>query len=60
MELQSAYCDGDCDGYYVDPRPGSLWPGESETDFGYTVGSDATEERFNRIDETLHLREVTV
>jgi len=29
------YCDQDCEGYYQDPRPTSLWPGESRLEFGY-------------------------
>ncbi len=31
-----------CDGYYEEPKPGSLWPGESEVDFGYEVGDVGT------------------
>ena len=31
-----------CPGYYEAPRPGSLWPGESEADFGYPVQNDGT------------------
>jgi hypothetical protein len=42
--LGTCYCDEDCTGYYKDPKPGSLWPGESEADFGYPVGPEATEE----------------
>ena len=30
-------CDGECEGYRQEPKPGSLWPGESEADFGYPV-----------------------
>jgi len=39
-----AYCtpiwpgEHGCPGYYEVPRSGSLWPGESEADFGYPVG----------------------
>lgn len=36
------FCDDDCPGYREEPYPGSLWPGETETEFGYPVGSDAT------------------
>lgn len=36
-------CDSDCLGYYEDPRPGSLWPSETEVDFGYFVGTDGTQ-----------------
>ena len=31
-----------CDGYYYIPVPGSLFPGESEEDFGYPVGKAGT------------------
>lgn len=24
----NSYCDSDCPGYYKDPTPGHLWPGE--------------------------------
>lgn len=40
--LMASYCDDDCRGYHQNPKPGSLWPGESEADFGYPVGSDGT------------------
>lgn len=33
-----------CPGYYEDPKPGSLWPGETEQEFGYPVGVNGTEE----------------
>lgn len=29
------FCDGDCDGYWEPPHVDSLWPGESEADFGF-------------------------
>ena len=38
-------CDHECEGYRQEPFPGSLWPGESELDFGFPVGSDGTEQR---------------
>lgn len=38
-------CDDECGGYYLDPHPGSLWPNESEADFGYPVGPTGTEIR---------------
>lgn len=28
-----------CAGYDQDPQAGSLWPGESDEDFGYPVGA---------------------
>lgn len=42
--LGATYCDEDCPGYRTKPLPGSLWPGESEQDFGYPVGADGTKE----------------
>ena len=36
--MQMSMCDHECSGYYQDPQAGSLWPGESEADFGYPVG----------------------
>ena len=38
-------CDHECEGYTQDPKPGSLWPYETEEDFGYPVSDDATERR---------------
>lgn len=43
VALSAHYCDDDCTGYRQPPYPGSLWPGESESDFGYPVGDDGTE-----------------
>ncbi len=40
--LGGYYCDPECKGYYEEPKPGSLWPGESEQEFGYPVGNDGT------------------
>ena len=45
MAVANAYCDHECSGCYDDPQVGSLWPGESEYDFGYQVGDAGTEER---------------
>ena len=39
----SPYCTYDCTGYEKEPLPGSLWPGESEFDFGYEVGEQGVE-----------------
>jgi hypothetical protein len=36
------YCTDTCQGYRQPPLPGSLWPRESEKDFGYPVGDDGT------------------
>ena len=30
-----SYCDHDCEGYALDPCPGSLWLGETCREFGY-------------------------
>lgn len=40
----NAYCDRECLGYRQAPYPGSLWPGETEADFGYPIGADGTRE----------------
>ena len=36
--MAGSLCDWKCPGYNEEPMPGSLWPGESEADFGYPVG----------------------
>jgi hypothetical protein len=33
----------ECGGYYEKPFVGSLWPNESEADFGYEVGTIGVE-----------------
>ena len=33
---------GECDGYNEDPKPGCLWPGETDADFGYDCCDHAT------------------
>jgi hypothetical protein len=33
-----------CDGYWQEPKVGSLWPGETSEEFGYPVGSEGTRE----------------
>lgn len=38
LETANSLCDHECPGYYEDPKPGSLWPGETEEQFGYSVG----------------------
>ncbi len=43
--LVADYCDRDCPGYRQPPFVGSLWPGETEEEFGYSIGSDGTKER---------------
>lgn len=41
--LQGGYCDDECDGYRQAPHVGSLWPGETDADFGYPCGDAGTE-----------------
>ena len=38
-------CEEDCPGYRQEPLPGSLWPGESEEEFGFPVGTVGTNEQ---------------
>lgn len=38
-------CDHECPGYRTDPLPGSLWPGETEEQFGFPISSDGTQEQ---------------
>ena len=38
-------CEEDCPGYMDAPKPGQLWPGESEQQFGHPVGNDGITER---------------
>jgi hypothetical protein len=33
--MANSRCNFECPGYYLDPKPGDLWPGESRADFGY-------------------------
>jgi hypothetical protein len=42
--MQITYCDEECDGYNLDPKPGCLWPGETEEEFGYPICEHATKE----------------
>jgi hypothetical protein len=42
--LGAFYCDEGCQGYLKPPYVGSLWPGESEDDFGYPVSADGTKD----------------
>lgn len=37
--LGASYCTDECEGYSKPPHVGSLWPGESEAEFGYSVGN---------------------
>lgn len=42
--LGDTLCDDDCPGYSLDPKPGCLWPGETEAGFGYPICTHATRE----------------
>lgn len=39
LGLANSLCGHECEGYRKEPRPGSLWPGESEEEFGYPAGN---------------------
>ena len=40
----SSRCDWDCPGYRLDPQAGSLFPGETEAEFGFPIGPEGTRE----------------
>ena len=44
LGMLNGLCDHECHGYSNAPHAGSLWPGESEADFGYPVSSVGTSE----------------
>lgn len=48
VPLMMSLCDHECTGYDAEPFAGSLWPGESEADFGYPVNDRGTEIRAER------------
>jgi len=37
-------CNAECAGYYIDPKVGDLWPGETEEEFGYPIGAHGWKE----------------
>ena len=43
LDMAGSLCDSDCEGYYSKPIPGSLWPGELASKFGFSVGDAGTE-----------------
>ena len=44
--LGTYYCERDtCTGYDIEPLPGSLWPGETEEEFGYPISAHGTKEQ---------------
>jgi rubredoxin len=46
--MANGLCDGECNGYREEPYAGSLWPGETEEDFGYPISADGTREEPDR------------
>ncbi len=40
--MANSLCDWDCPGYKQNPLPGSLWPNETEAEFGFPVGDAGT------------------
>lgn len=40
----SSWCTHECGGYYDEPKPGCLWPGETSEQFGYEHCGYATAE----------------
>jgi hypothetical protein len=42
LAMANGLCDDDCPGYREEPKPGDLWPGESEEGFGYPARDAAT------------------
>ncbi len=41
--LEGYYCTEECPGYRTQPYVGSLWPNETDEEFGYPCGNDGTE-----------------
>ena len=33
MEMANSLCSFECEGYYADPYPGELWPGETREEW---------------------------
>lgn len=47
--MYSYGCDRDeCSGYHEDPKPGCLWPGETDADFGYDSCDHSTRKMTDR------------
>ena len=40
--LGMVMCEEDCAGYKLEPKAGCLWPGETDSDFGYPCCDNAT------------------
>jgi len=49
--LQDAGCNDECEGYRQAPYPGSLWPGETENEFGFSISDDGTELRASHTED---------
>lgn len=49
--LGPCYCDRDCSGYTQEPHVGSLWPGETDAEFGFPCGDVGTEPYVMRVAE---------
>jgi len=45
LEMANSLCTFECPGYGQPPFVGSLWPGETEEQFGYPVGNVGIEEQ---------------
>ncbi len=44
LEMATSLCDHECPGWSQPPLPGSLWPGETEEQFGYDIGAHGWKE----------------
>lgn len=42
-DARTVGCDDECPGYDQSSHVGSLWPGETDADFGYPCGDTGTE-----------------
>ena len=44
LEMANSMCNWECPGYWQDPQVGSLWPGETDEQFGHAVGMHGSRE----------------
>jgi len=51
-------CNDDCPGYLLDPKPGHLFSGESQADFGYPTGWENTCVQHRRTVTSVELEEM--
>lgn len=42
LEMANSLCDFECEGHFKEPQVGNLWPGETETEFGFPISHHAT------------------